>query len=428
MQLPKISHIRGIILIIGCIAYLLFTIEGQFYVQQTLKMFIPILAETASLHPMTSSDAIFKDKSTPCTPIETAYYAEQVKGAFYRTAKTFETRCTSTEFREALPEDVKTLMLDNPLYFKTHLPELLPKFPPQFLLQVVFPISEQTLPNRSFRLNAQDLDLYLGQLATQVGWRFLVDGLKQKAGETPLIYDNREPGCLIAMAKGFHYLMSTIQKDLTFKHLIQTHALCAHNIQGEMNDSQQKYIHLPFRENDEIVEVDMLDFPNTPFSLEGLKELALSPNAEKDYTLRYKTLRFPLYGEALKHRVETVITDYHRQIKTAKTPSQKLHHIVTLVATLERLHPFFDANCRTICVLTLNRELLKHGFRATLLTDPNRFHGYSTTQLIHEVVDGFENYDYVQKHGRFPGEKTNPRPEAANTALANIIAQTLRNS
>ncbi len=426
MHFSNTNRIWQSLFIIGTLFYLSFTIEGQFYTQKALKMFIPILAQKVSLHPMTSSDKLFKDKNTPYTAIETAYYIKTLKKAFYNTEKKLHVPYSATEFQAALPESVKTLLFNNPLYFKTHLSGLLPNFSPEFLSHVLFATNQEALPQRMIKLQPKELNTYLEQLATQVGWRFLVDGLKQKAGETAIVYDSREPGCLVAMAKGFQYLMSTIKEPLTFDHIIQTHTLCAKGIKGEMNRTQQTLEQLPFRETDDIVEVDMLETKNNMLTPEGLKELSLSPHVEQDYTLRYGVLRFPLYGSALKKRVETVISDYHQQMQHAKNQTQKLQHIITLIATLERLHPFFDANCRTICVLTLNRELLKYGFGATLLTDPNRFHGYSHAQLFNEVVEGFDNYNYVKKHGHFKGENLQKTHSADNIALMRLLSQKMQ--
>jgi hypothetical protein len=83
-------------------------------------------------------------------------------------------------------------------------------------------------------------------------------------------------------------------------------------------------------------------------------------------------------------------------------PADKLRRIIHFITELERLHPFPDVNCRTICIFLLNRELMRYGFSPVILEDPNFFDGYAITELCNEVINGMENFRKV-KQGQFFG-------------------------
>ena len=70
----------------------------------------------------------------------------------------------------------------------------------------------------------------------------------------------------------------------------------------------------------------------------------------------------------------------------------RLENIVTMIQKLERLHPFSDGNCRTFCMLLLNRELIRNKLPPCLLTNPNDFDGLSQSEMINEVLAGQNRY------------------------------------
>ncbi len=238
-------------------------------------------------------------------------------------------------------------------------------------------------------------------VTNKVGWRLFVDGTKQCA-ETAASYDEREPGCLLAMAKAFTHAMHIVPEPLTFETIINLHKLCLEGV-NKLNEDPLSVE--PFRKSNDIVGFGLTEIGNEKTkTINGYRELCLYPDIDKDYTVRCNRVQAILYGEALEKRVKTILTNYEIVMNTKMSKEERLRQIVSLVALLERIHPFWDANCRTLCVMVLNKELVRHGFPLTILEDPNRFDCFSREELMNEVINGFKHYDYVKEHHCFPGE------------------------
>eukprot|EP01119_Soliformovum_irregulare_P006759 TRINITY_DN19188_c0_g1_i2.p1 TRINITY_DN19188_c0_g1~~TRINITY_DN19188_c0_g1_i2.p1 ORF type:complete len:503 (+),score=-96.28 TRINITY_DN19188_c0_g1_i2:58-1509(+) len=70
----------------------------------------------------------------------------------------------------------------------------------------------------------------------------------------------------------------------------------------------------------------------------------------------------------------------------------QLDMILQLVSDLERIHPYADFNCRTFCVLVLNRELIKNHFQPCFMNDPNVFDYMTIESLREQYRIGVDNY------------------------------------
>jgi hypothetical protein len=222
------------------------------------------------------------------------------------------------------------------------------------------------------------------------GWRLFMDGKKQQA-ENVSKYDSREPGCLTAMGRAFHYAMQTRDEPLNFQHIINAHQLCSKNVKN-LGFTQEELVISPYRSRIEIVLIPLTGNNKSPA---GAYEMSNDPDNGRDYALHTASLAPRLVGPALFERVNAVLAKYNVDMTNAKNKEQKLSLIVEMIARLERIHPFYDANCRTICVIILNRELIKHGFPFSMLYDPNRFDAFSKKELMQEVIHGFKNYEEV---------------------------------
>ncbi|WP_369007998.1 Fic family protein [Legionella sainthelensi] len=86
------------------------------------------------------------------------------------------------------------------------------------------------------------------------------------------------------------------------------------------------------------------------------------------------------------------ITDYQSEIEKAKDSTDKIKIIAKLVQKLEILHPFTDANCRTFCILLLNKLLLENKLTPVILDNPNRFDGFANQELVQEIMEGQEKF------------------------------------
>ena len=73
-----------------------------------------------------------------------------------------------------------------------------------------------------------------------------------------------------------------------------------------------------------------------------------------------------------------------------KNKNNNLEKIVlttTLIHFLEQLHPFIDANCRTLCMLLFYHQLMRHNFIPPMQADPNRFNCHTPLELMAYAID-----------------------------------------
>ncbi|MGE4349009.1 MAG: hypothetical protein AB7D28_04535 [Candidatus Berkiella sp.] len=258
-----------------------------------------------------------------------------------------------------------------------------------------------------------------------VGWRLFVDGTKQRS-ETAASYDQREPGCLLAMARSFHHAMENLDTSPTFNQIVEFHTLCIAGVKKLNEDPLSKE---PYRMSEDIVGFGITNSGQEPTqTLNGYRELCLHSGIDKDYTVRCNRVQTVLYGDELASRIDQILTEYERNMSLASTKEQKLHLIVENIAHLERIHPFWDANCRTLCIMVLNKELIRHGFSPVILEDPNRFDCFSTNELMNEVIIGFSNYEYVKIYGQLPEENSISKSHVRESVeLVHAIEDELKN-
>lgn len=105
---------------------------------------------------------------------------------------------------------------------------------------------------------------------------------------------------------------------------------------------------------------------------------------------------FALPKNELEKIIANFIQEYELAIKNAKNEEEKLIVIANFIQQLEVLHPFTDANCRTFVILLLTKCLLDNKLTPCILTNPNRFDGYSVVELVKEIKHGqsiFKEYE-----------------------------------
>ncbi len=99
----------------------------------------------------------------------------------------------------------------------------------------------------------------------------------------------------------------------------------------------------------------------------------------------------------LADKIEGVFEKYYADIQAAKDIDEKLTIIATKIQELEQIHPFPDANCRTLCNILLNWMLIENGFPFALVEDPNYFDLYKVSDLIKLMKDGIEKTEQLCK-------------------------------
>lgn len=98
------------------------------------------------------------------------------------------------------------------------------------------------------------------------------------------------------------------------------------------------------------------------------------------------------------------IANYNKAIREAGDNCiQKLQAICKFLATLERVHPFNDGNCRTVYLL-LQKLLTDNRFPLTILDNPNTFDGFSVNELVEDVILGMDKFVACFPGSVFPPE------------------------
>jgi hypothetical protein len=107
----------------------------------------------------------------------------------------------------------------------------------------------------------------------------------------------------------------------------------------------------------------------------------------------YRWRSGPMSEDEIKSNISMAAKEYEKNISAAGNADEKLYAIVDFCQYIERLHPFSDANGRTIAQLLLNKCLIENEFPSfVILNDPNNLDGFSRAQFVDEIKKGFENY------------------------------------
>lgn len=86
------------------------------------------------------------------------------------------------------------------------------------------------------------------------------------------------------------------------------------------------------------------------------------------------------------------VNKYNQEIALAKDDNiKKLRAICRLLGNIERIHPFFDGNCRTSYFL-MQILLLKNHLPPSILENPNQLDGLSVLELVVKVIAGMEKF------------------------------------
>jgi len=239
---------------------------------------------------------------------------------------------------------------------------------------------------------------YFSDFPAEEIWRLFIDGTKQKKENGWLDYERREKGCMMGMMNGLSHVKDHINDVLTVKLLLDLHAACSTNVMN-LNKSNPG----TFRHN------DSAGFPflyNGNMSINGVIEL-LEREFKENLTYNVSQQKSPgnqlqLFAKAqpsneIYQNAEQIIRIYHQSISICVNDVDKINAIIDLITSLERLHPFNDANCRTICIFLLNRELIFNGLSPVILDDPNRFDGFSKSELFNEINKGMLRFNQVKQ-------------------------------
>ncbi|HHF7348465.1 TPA: Fic family protein [Legionella feeleii] len=268
-------------------------------------------------------------------------------------------------------------------------------------------------------------------------WRFYIDYYRQvtKDGKQKgsLLFDVEEPGYMAAMLKAHQLLNDTLHKKLTPQVILQLYRAALEGVSKTNLEEFDRFDR--FRSNDLSgfwLKLNTTDGDEANVSREGLREFLqevlangnenrfeiLSNNSvdvlkealsqyekklDKKQALeeildfledKIKNTKCKFVSPGMTHKViEEKITcyllQYEKKLRHVSSDQNKLDAIIELVQKIERLHPFIDGNCRTLVMLVLNRELIRNGFKPTMLWNPNRFDFFASEELRQDIIDGW---------------------------------------
>lgn len=228
---------------------------------------------------------------------------------------------------------------------------------------------------------------FLAKFPPKELYRLFVDGTKQRDGWKK--FEDREPGYLGAMFKAFFVELENLDEPLSADVIKRIHKNAIEGVKLEGN------VDNAFREANANVGFNLHLSRN--LSAKGIQELKVLQKqgvvdiVETQFSRdnkKHKTLKLVGYQGDIEQKVNEIIADYHQAMLSAKSIDEKVTLIVKMIANIERIHPFKDANCRTLCMTLLYRELLKIGLMLPILNNPNEFDGFSVNELCQRIQEG----------------------------------------
>jgi|GEM_PF-5924496 len=248
-----------------------------------------------------------------------------------------------------------------------------------------YPIAR--LPEDIEIYETEDILEQISDFPNEERWRLLVDAKLQKNEQAWLDYEKREPGSMVSLRKAFDFMVTTLDAKLNASLIKNVYLRCRNH--KKQYDGSPLDMHHTFGASSFGV-----SFENGNLTVRGLPEL--EENQKNDYNFcSGRVSGYTLATTLMDEKIEGKISQYKAELHDSTTALDKLKAIIRFIITLERMHVFPDANCRTFCVLLLNRELIKNQFSPVILEDPNRFDGYSVDEMVIEVLNGMHSFQEV---------------------------------
>jgi hypothetical protein len=272
----------------------------------------------------------------------------------------------------------------------------------------------------------QGIFQFLGDIPKKEAWRFLVDGRDQQH-ESWKDYDDREPGYTLAMSTALSIMLDRVQSsaplDLAFIKLLHFTALNGVNQTNYWQD--KKYDKYEFDNYDQcgvslntmrhgtinliafqeilekiqkgnpLLHVEISDSPH--YAILNSKSVGKDDDVNNIAKKNQHSSFLRSFGSIPNGDVKIadnffnqLIEKYNITVEQATSPREKLKVIVQFIMECEQSHPYVDGNGRTFCTLLLNFLLIKQGFPAVILEDPNRFDRFDTNSLVDDVINGMQ--------------------------------------
>lgn len=296
-------------------------------------------------------------------------------------------------------------------------------------------------------------------------YRLIVDGCNHKTECGWIAYEEREPGCLKAAFNGLAFALKDLdKKELSIETIKELHIAFSTNVKClNKPNIPGKFRNLSDRNNNEIgicfgleltkdglrdlmiliKEQDEKNLGGDGFCLgmRGVLGLPQLNTVQIFYTLKdqeitndYVEKLYQLFKDKdlvffapetkdIQNRVQFLVDSYNKHIKSAVTQDEKLEVIVDHIYKLEHLHPFPDANIRTLVIGLLTRLLVQNGFPPATLYNPNFFDGYSKKELVEAIKKAIEvTQSIVAGKEEIYGFKSSSIPQERQMQYADMIS------
>lgn len=240
-------------------------------------------------------------------------------------------------------------------------------------------------------------------------WRLFVDGSKQVLPEEHgwVGYEEREAGCLQTMYDAFLYAREDLPTtELTYEIADEIHRrAAAHLSSGSKIKFRDSCTRSGIKAFEALSYAGFLETTKPPYNTWYQIE---QRKAGSHLHLLHANFELGQYVEEEKivKQVKKIIHEYHKSFaQSGQNRVKQLQSIIQLASDYARFHPYWDGNNRTaVCIL--NRELEKHGFPLTIMSNPNELEGHSQAELFLKVCEGMQNFLRVKNGQPYGTSKT----------------------
>ena len=232
----------------------------------------------------------------------------------------------------------------------------------------------------------------------------LFDAAKHSNEDAFLKWESKEPGSIIGMINAYKTMLDSIEQDLTLDIINEIHAsLISIKKYGNykfltLNNNK---VHIETKLKFELIATTE---PNQVLLDRLNSDAALLQNKFNFTHLPYKAeLSTNAYNNVVPHIFDAlscganptdytnaIIEDYNDINNKNLSHDQILEKIIILARDLERVHIYSDFNCRTFCVILLNREFIRNNLPVVMLEDFNIFDSFKIEDIKKEIYKGRE--------------------------------------
>ncbi|NHN24080.1 DUF4157 domain-containing protein [Flavobacterium jejuense] len=280
-------------------------------------------------------------------------------------------------------------------------------------------ILETLIENEVNKKDANPLLNPLKSIGKENYWKMLIDGNVHKYKDKH--FYNRSKGFMASMMKGLYLIVREAGNELSVDFLTLLHDKATSKVTNEGIEGEilEKHIDFENLEKDTDLIIDKPLFLNAKFlqtpgiknqsnrwginqgTPEGSKELGeliadLDKQLKKSYFLKdpggngnsWHSGKGINVEKSTEKLLQYSIDRYNAEIGNAKTKDEKLEIIIDCCRRLGVIHPFLDANGRTIQILLLNKLLLDNDLAPTAMYMQDFMIGRSKKELIHLIKRG----------------------------------------